>query len=61
MTKMGGIEAVITGLMDEFNLHHRFKREYFTALIICLSFLGSIINCTQVKIRFQLEFNNQSD
>ncbi|UXI16408.1 notch-regulated ankyrin repeat-containing protein-like [Sarcoptes scabiei] len=44
---MGGIEAVITGLMDEFNLHHRFKREYFTALIICLSFLGSIINCTQ--------------
>nr|XP_027203129.1 sodium-dependent dopamine transporter-like [Dermatophagoides pteronyssinus] len=44
---MGGIEAVITGLMDEFDLHKRFKREYFTGLVISASFIGSLINCTQ--------------
>lgn len=51
---MGGIEAVITGLMDEFDLHKRFKREYFTGLVISASFIGSLINCTQVDICFFL-------
>lgn len=55
--QMGGIEAVITGIMDEFNLHKRFKREYFTAIVICVSFLGSLVNCTQVLIPFTFTFD----
>lgn len=46
---MGGLEAVITGLMDEFNLKW-LKREYFTAIVICTSFLGALVNCTQASI-----------
>lgn len=45
---MGGLEAVITGLMDEFKFKH-IKREHFTAIILLLSFFGSLINCTQVS------------
>ncbi|KAI1295443.1 Sodium-dependent noradrenaline transporter [Halotydeus destructor] len=41
---MGGLEAVITSLMDEF----KFKsRERLTFVVICTSFLGTLINCTQ--------------
>lgn len=43
---MGGLEAVITGLMDEFKLKW-IAREYFTVIILCVSFTGSLINCTQ--------------
>lgn len=44
--QMGGLEAVITGLMDEFQLKW-IKREYFTAVVLFTSFLGSLVNCTQ--------------
>ncbi|KAI2798543.1 Sodium-dependent noradrenaline transporter [Blomia tropicalis] len=44
---MGGLEAVITGLMDEFKLHTWVKREVFTALVIFGSFVGALVNCTQ--------------
>ncbi|CAG2161766.1 unnamed protein product [Oppiella nova] len=43
---MGGLEAVITGLMDEFRFK-KLKREYFTAIVISTSFLGALVNCTQ--------------
>lgn len=43
---MGGLEAVITGLMDEFKI--KIKREYFTIIIVLTSFTGALINCTQV-------------
>lgn len=46
--QMGGLEAVITGLMDEFNFK-TLKREHFTAIVLCTSFLGTLINCTQVR------------
>lgn len=46
-TKMGGLEAVITGLMDEFNFK-KLKREQFTAVILFISFCVSLFNCTQV-------------
>jgi len=46
---MGGLEAVITGLMDEFNLHSWVRREVFTGMVICGSFLGALVNCTQVR------------
>ena len=46
---MGGLEAVITGLMDEFNLHKKIRRELFTGLVIFSSFLVALINCTQVS------------
>lgn len=45
---MGGLEAVITGLMDEFKFKN-LKREHFTAIVLFTSFLGSLINCTQVS------------
>ena len=45
---MGGLEAVITGIMDEFNLKWM-KREYFTIIVISTSFMGALINCTQVS------------
>ncbi|RWS14607.1 high-affinity octopamine transporter protein 1-like protein, partial [Dinothrombium tinctorium] len=43
---MGGLEAVITGVMDELNLK-RVKREHFTAVVLFLSFSMSLINTTQ--------------
>jgi hypothetical protein len=45
-TQMGGLEAVITGLMDEFQFRNM-KRETFTAIVLFTSFLGSLVNCTQ--------------
>lgn len=56
--KMGGIEAVITGIMDEFNL--KMKREYFTAIIIGTSFLGALINCTQMGAFTMVWFDTYS-
>ena len=57
---MGGLESVITGLMDEFKLHKKIKREVFTAIVICGSFLGALINCTQVRASFQIPLSQNS-
>ncbi|XP_023240509.1 sodium-dependent dopamine transporter-like [Centruroides sculpturatus] len=48
---MGGLESVITGLMDEFRdyLQWRFSRQIFTAFIISISFFIGIINVTRVR------------
>lgn len=56
---MGGLEAVITGLMDEFNFKN-IKREYFTAIVISTSFFGSLINCTQGGGYAMFWFDNYS-
>lgn len=47
--QMGGFEAVITGLMDEFRIKS-IKRETFTALAIFCSFLISLVNVTQASV-----------
>ncbi|KAL1431859.1 hypothetical protein MTO96_013951 [Rhipicephalus appendiculatus] len=47
---MGGLESVITGLMDEFKTFFsrwRCRREVFTAVVICASFCVSIVNVTR--------------
>lgn len=44
---MGGLEAVITGLEDEFKFFRRMSRGQITALVIVSSFLPALINCTQ--------------
>lgn len=44
---MGGLEAVITGLEDEFKFARRLSRGQLTALVIVSSFLPALINCTQ--------------
>lgn len=46
---MGGLESVITGLMDEFREHlqWRFSRQIFAAFIISISFFIGIINVTR--------------
>lgn len=44
---MGGLEAVITGLEDEFKFARRLSRGQLTALVIVSSFLPSLISCTQ--------------
>lgn len=44
---MGGLEAVITGLEDEFKPVRRLSRSQLTALVIVSSFLPSLISCTQ--------------
>jgi solute carrier family 6 noradrenalin transporter-like protein 2 len=56
---MGGLEAVITGLTDEFKLHW-IRREYFTIIILCTSFMGSLINCTQGGGYTMFWFDNYS-
>ena len=53
---MGGLECVITGLLDEF--HYFFKkihcnREIFTLIVISISFLTSLINVTPVRKNFK--------
>lgn len=48
-TVMGGLEAVITGLMDEFNVLSKIRREVFSGVVICGSFLGALVICTQVS------------
>lgn len=44
---MGGLEAVITGLEDEFKFAKRLSRKQLTALVIVSSFLPALVNCTQ--------------
>ncbi|XP_077543155.1 sodium-dependent noradrenaline transporter-like isoform X2 [Haemaphysalis longicornis] len=47
---MGGLESVITGLMDEFKTFFsrwHCRREVFTAVVICASFCVSIVNVTR--------------
>lgn len=50
--QMGGLECVITGLMDEFSSYFREKkyaREIFTLGIIVMSFSVALINVTPVS------------
>ena len=57
---MGGLEAVIVGIMDEFQSWFKRKkinREIFTSIVIFLSFLISLINITQVTIACRTLFN----
>lgn len=44
---MGGLEAVITGLEDEFRFAKRLSRAQLTGLVIFSSFLPALISCTQ--------------
>lgn len=49
---MGGLECVITGLMDEFCLffaHKKYAREIFTLCAIGVSFSIATINVTPVR------------
>lgn len=45
---MGGLECVITGLMDEFSVYFKWKnsREIFTFIVILMSFSVALINVT---------------
>ncbi|KAI4467594.1 sodium/chloride dependent transporter [Holotrichia oblita] len=45
---MGGLECVITGLMDEFSVFFKWKnsREVFTLVVILMSFSVALINVT---------------
>ncbi|XP_022915297.1 sodium-dependent dopamine transporter-like [Onthophagus taurus] len=45
---MGGLECVITGLMDEFNKYFKWKRarEIFTLIVITMSFCVALVNIT---------------
>uniref|UniRef100_T1K392 Transporter n=1 Tax=Tetranychus urticae TaxID=32264 RepID=T1K392_TETUR len=43
---MGGLEAVITGITDEWKIK-KISRERLTAMVLFASFLVSLINCTQ--------------
>jgi solute carrier family 6 noradrenalin transporter-like protein 2 len=45
--QMGGLEAVITGLEDEFKFAKRLSRGQLTGLVIVSSFLPALISCTQ--------------
>lgn len=45
---MGGMESVITGLTDEFQLLHR-HRELFTLFIVLVTFLLSLFCVTNVR------------
>lgn len=50
--QMGGLECVITGLMDEFCLFFakkKYAREIFTLCAVCVSFAVATINVTPVK------------
>ena len=49
--QMGGLECVITGLMDEFKwlfTKYRIRREAFTAVIVFTSFLVALSCVTPV-------------
>lgn len=46
--QMGGMESVITGLADEFQLLHR-HRELFTLLVVLATFLLSLFCVTNVS------------
>lgn len=52
---MGGLECVITGLMDEFSSFfkgHKYSREIFTFAVILVSFSVALINVTPVTFYF---------
>ena len=60
MVKMGGLECVITGIMDEFKTffqRHNISREIFTGLVVFSSFLVAIVCVTPVIIA--REFSNE--
>ncbi|XP_034256150.1 sodium-dependent noradrenaline transporter-like [Thrips palmi] len=60
---MGGMECVITGLMDEFHdfFHgRRYAREVFTFCAICVSFCVALINVTPGGIYMFHLFDNYS-
>ena len=44
---MGGLEAVITGLEDEFKVAKNLSRAQLTGLVIASSFLPALVSCTQ--------------
>lgn len=49
---MGGLECVITGLMDEFSIffkEKKYAREIFTLIVILTSFSVALINVTPVS------------
>lgn len=46
---MGGMESVITGLIDEFKFLHK-HRELFTLFIVSATFLISLFCVTNVSI-----------
>lgn len=49
---MGGLECVITGLMDEFSIffkEKKYAREIFTLIVIITSFSVALINVTPVS------------
>ena len=49
---MGGLEAVLTGLSDEWKAEinrHRFGREIITGCVVGLAFLFAIPNVTNVS------------
>ena len=46
--QMGGMESVITGLMDEFKFLHK-HRELFTLFIVISTFLISLFCVTNVR------------
>lgn len=49
--QMGGMESVITGLIDEFKVLHK-HRELFTLFIVVGTFLMSLFCVTNVSVCF---------
>ncbi|ENN81344.1 hypothetical protein YQE_02255, partial [Dendroctonus ponderosae] len=57
---MGGLECVITGLMDEFSSFFRqrkYAREIFTLIVILTSFSVALINVTPCVVMFGLLYH----
>lgn len=55
IVQMGGLECVITGLMDEFSgffKKRKWARERFTFAVIGISFCVALINVTPVSYIF---------
>lgn len=50
--QMGGLECVITGLLDQARASgaHWLRREHFTLFVVCVSFCVACINVTPVCI-----------
>lgn len=54
---MGGLECVITGLMDEFSIffkEKKYAREIFTLIVIMTSFSVALINVTPVSSLYKV-------
>jgi len=59
---MGGLESVITGIIDEFpNFFRKFKwhREIFTGVVVFVSFLFALASVTSVSVYVILFLNNK--